>query len=154
MYLLNLLKRLARVAAAAVSSKFTVVDIVTGMAIAATAAERRLDVQRLPVAGLAADGAVRAVEAESGLCVVVKAPFRPVDGRMTQRAVLAKAAVMWLVFAVAGVAVFGGISKNLCFVTSRALGVRVLAEQRESRQVMIEENVLGPGFVIVAVVAR
>ena len=69
-------------AAAAVSSKFTVVDIVTGVAIAATAAKRRLNIQRLPVAGFAADGAVRTVQAEAGLSIVVKAPFGPVNGRM------------------------------------------------------------------------
>lgn len=141
-------------ATAAVSSKFTIVDVVAGVAITATSAQRRLDFQRLPVAGFAAYGTVRTVQAETRLCIVVEAPFTPINGCMAGCTVLAEAALVRLVFAMAGVAVLGGISKNFLFMARRALRIRVLAEQWEARQVMIEEHVLAPGLVIVAVIAR
>ena len=63
-----------------VGSELSVMDIVARMAIAAKTAESGLHFQGLPVAGVAADGTVCAVENECSLCIVIETPLGPVDG--------------------------------------------------------------------------
>ena len=63
----------------AVSAELPAMDIVACMAISAAAAQSCLDVQGLPVTGVAANGAMCAVESECGLRVVVETPLRPVN---------------------------------------------------------------------------
>jgi hypothetical protein len=63
----------------AVCAELSVVDVVACVAIAASAAQSCLDIKGLPVTGIAANGAMGAVESECRLCVVVESPLRPVN---------------------------------------------------------------------------
>jgi len=63
----------------AVRAELSVMDVVACVAIAAPASQSCLNVQGLPVTGIAANGAMCAVENECGLRVVVETPVRPVN---------------------------------------------------------------------------
>jgi hypothetical protein len=63
----------------AIEAKFAVVNIIGTMAIIAAAAQSHLDVKRLPVAGVAIRVAVRTVQGERRLLVVIEAPPGPID---------------------------------------------------------------------------
>ena len=66
-------------AASAVRAELPVMDVVACVAIAASAAQSCLDLKGLPVTGIAANGAMGAVESECSLRVVVETPIRPVN---------------------------------------------------------------------------
>ena len=63
----------------AVCAELSVVDVVACVAIAAWAAQSCLDVKGLSVTGIAANGAMCAVESKCSLRVVVETPIRPVN---------------------------------------------------------------------------
>jgi len=140
-------------ATATVGSELPIVDIVGTMTIGAVPAEARLRRKRLPVAALARDLRVCAVEREAGLRVVIEQPLLPVDRVMAQRAVLAKTPLVGVVLAVAADAVFRSVAEHVRFVTLAALGFRVFAEQREAGEIMVEEDVVLPRGFTVAVEA-
>lgn len=141
-------------APAAVGTELSVVDIVARVAIAAATAQISLRFQFLPMAGLATDGAVCSVEHEWSLGVVVKTPFCPVDRRVTRRAVIWESFFVRVVVCMAATAGLGCIPKDLRFVAGCAFGIRVLAEQREACQVVIEEHIFAPGDVVVTITAQ
>ena len=87
---------------------------------------------------------VRAIEREFCLCVVIKAPLQPLDRDMTLRARFTEASFMRVLVTVAADAVFRGIAEDVRFMTFATLGFRVLAEKRESGQVVIEKYVFLP----------
>jgi len=115
-------------ASTAVESELSVVDIVAGMAVGAAPAKFHLGMQRLPVAGIAANGAVSAVQHKRCLRVVVEAPLGPVDRRMASRAIVRETITVRVVVRVAGAAFFRGVAKYLGLVTGRTFRVRMLAE--------------------------
>jgi len=137
----------------AVGAKLPVMDVVARVAIAAAAAQIHLDFKGLPVTGVAADGAMRAVEQERSLCVVIKAPLRPVDRRMAHCAIIGESIVVRIVVCVTGAAVLRCVPEYLRLVAGRTIGVKMLAEQWEMRQVMIEKQVLLPRVLIVTICA-
>lgn len=63
----------------AVGAELSVMDVVACVAITASAAQPCLDVEGLPVTGIAANGAMCAVENKCSLRVVVETPLRPVN---------------------------------------------------------------------------
>ena len=64
---------------ATIGAKLTTVNVIGPMAIAAAAAEPDLYVQRLPVAGVAFDIGMSAVQVERGLRAMVEAPLVPAN---------------------------------------------------------------------------
>lgn len=77
-------------APATVEAELAIVDIVGTMAIIAAAAQVHLGGERLPVAGLTVGIAMRAVEREAGLPVMIETPLRPVDRRVAKSAIVGK----------------------------------------------------------------
>ena len=63
----------------AIEAELTVVNVVGAMAIIAAATEPHLDVERLPMAGFAIRVAVRTVQRERRLLIMIEAPTGPID---------------------------------------------------------------------------
>lgn len=80
------------------------------------------------MAGFAVDKAVRTIERERRLRVVIETPFRPVDGRVADGAVVGKAVAMTVFRLMARHTVRRRIVELLSLVAGRALGIVVLAE--------------------------
>ena len=80
------------------------------------------------MAGFAVDKAVRTIERERRLRVVIETPFRPVDGRVAVGAVVGKAVAMRVFRLMARHTVRRRIVEPLSLVAGRALGIVVLAE--------------------------
>jgi hypothetical protein len=78
-------------APATIETEFAVVNVVGPMTVVATTAQPHLGFHRLPMTGFALGIAMRAVERETGLLVVIKAPLRPVDRRVAHCAVVGEA---------------------------------------------------------------
>ena len=85
-------------APSAVGAELSVMDVVAGVTITAATTQSHLDIERLPMTGVAADRAVGAIEHEAGLRVVIERPLRPVDRRVTHCAVIRKAITVRVVF--------------------------------------------------------
>lgn len=96
---------------------------------------------------------VGAVYFEIGLCVVVKQPQVPSDRVMAGLAVVRELACVRIVLKVATDALRIGFSKHLGFVARLALEIAMLSQERESRQVMIEQRRVLPGRLGVAIAA-
>lgn len=131
-------------AAPAVVSEVAVVDVVGPMTIAAALAELGLPGERPPVAALAGHAGVRACERKAGLGVVLELPAQPVDGIVAARAIAGEPAFMLIVVCMAVDTVSRRSLKYPGLVAVVALGLGVPAEQRETRQVVIEKDVLDP----------
>ena len=141
-------------APAAVGTKLSAMDIVARVTIVAASAELHLHFQFLSVASFAANELVCAVKNESSLGVVIKAPLSPVDRCVAHAAVVRETVVMGIIVHVATRAIFRRVAKDLRLVAGSALGVRVRTQKRETSQVVIEEDVLLPRNIIVAVTAH
>lgn len=131
-------------ASPAVGTEFAIVNITGTMAVRAVLAEPGLRSQRLPVTAFTSNIRVRAIEREFCLCVVIKPPLQPLDRDMTLRARFTEASFMRVLVTVAADAVFRGIAEDVRFMTFATLGFRVIAEKRESGQVVIEKYVFLP----------
>lgn len=66
-------------AAATVESEFTVVNIIGAVAVATSLTDARLHFERLPVASLAGNVRVCAIQREICLPVVIETPLQPVN---------------------------------------------------------------------------
>lgn len=131
-------------AAAAVESKFAIMDVVGTVAVSAAPSKLRLDTQRLPMAGFAGEFDVSTVKDEVRLQVMVELPLLPVDRVVAPGTVLVESAAMWIVLAMTLDAGSWRIPENLRFVTVVAARVAVHTEERKARQTVIEEDVVGP----------
>lgn len=140
-------------AACAVGPELTVVNIVRFVAIGAAASKPHLHVQRLPVAGLALDALMRALESESRLHVVIEDRLLPPDRVVTNGTSVAEAAAVGVVVAMAFDALLRCIAKDVRLMAILALALLVLAEQGEAGQPVIEEDVVLPRRLVVAVLA-
>ena len=74
-------------ASTAIEAELTVVNVVGAMAIIAAATQSHLDVERLPMTGSAIRVAVRTVQWERRLLIVIEAPTGPVDRRVADGAI-------------------------------------------------------------------
>lgn len=138
-------------ATATVRPELTIVDVVGTMAICTVSTEARLRSEFLPVTALTRDVRVRAVEREAGLCVVVEQPLLPVDRVMAQCTIFAEAPLVGVTLTVATDAVLGRIAEHVRRVALAAVGFRVPAEQREAGEIVVEEDVVLPRRLAVAV---
>lgn len=105
----------------AVSAELSVMDVVACVAIAASAAQFCLDVKGLPVTGIAANGAMCAVESKCSLRVVVETPLRPVDRRMAHCAIIGEPVVVGVIVRVTIAAVFRCITEYLRLMAGRTI---------------------------------
>ena len=140
-------------ASAAVEAEFTIVDVVGTMAVGAAASEPHLSRDRAAVAGLARHVAMRARQLEVGLRVMVELPLQPVHRVVAQSAGIREAAGVRIDFGMTFAAFGRCFFEYVCLVTGVAIGLRVFAEPRESRQIMVEEHVLCPCDLVVAIEA-
>lgn len=124
------------------------------MAVGTFLAEPGLCSQRLPVTAFTANIRVRAVEREIRLCLVIEAPLQPVDRNMTLPARFPEASFVRVTLTVTADAVFLGVLENVRVVASIALLIGMNAEQWESRQIVVEEDVVRPCMFVVAVKAK
>lgn len=131
-------------AAATVGSELAIVDVVGTMTVGAVLAQTRLRSERLAMAAFARDVRVCAVERETRLRVVVEQPLLPVDRVMAKEAVLAKPPLVRVVVAVTTDAVFRGILEYVRVVTLATFRLCVLAQQRKTREIVIEEHIVLP----------
>ena len=127
-------------AAPAVGAEFTVVYVVGTMTIAATSIEGFDFYKRHTVTVVAPDLDVSAMQLEVGLQVVIKGPDFPRDGGMTGITAVTHIAFVRVIVAVAGNAVDRFIRIRLTCVATITFLFLVVAMQRESGQVMVEEN--------------
>ena len=137
--------------AGAVGTELSIMNVIRLVAVGAVAAQAHLCCQRLPVARFAVDPHVRAFEFKCGLHVVIKYPLPPFDRVVTEGAAFAEASVMGVVLAMAIDALLRCITEHVRIMAILAFTFRVLAQQRETGQAVIEENVVLPGQLIVAV---
>ena len=140
-------------ASAAVEAELAIVNIIGTMAVGAAASEPHLSRDWAAVAGLARHVAMRAGEFEVSLRVMVELPLQPVDRVVTQSAVVREPAGMRIDFGMTFAALDRCLLEYMCLVTRVAFSFCVFAEPRESRQVMVEEHVLRPCDLVVAVQA-
>ena len=96
------------------------------------------------MATLTIDPAVRTFEHEVRLRVVVEPPFGPVDRVVAECTVIIEAICVRIVVAMTVDAIRWGIAEYMGIVAGIAFLVRMGAEQRESREVVIEKHVLLP----------
>lgn len=96
---------------------------------------------------------VRAVKYEIGLAVVVELPFGPVHRVMACGTVVVVSTLMRVFLEVTVDAYRGRVTKHMRFVAGLALLVGMLAQQREARQIVIEEHIVLPGRFVVAIAA-
>lgn len=140
--------------AATIETELSVVYIVRPVAVAAAIPESFHSGQRLPMAALTFRVAMRAVERKIGTQIVIELPGEPVHRVVTVAACVRVATLMRIILAMAVDAVFRCIAEHVRLVAAFAVRFRMLAEQRETRQVVIEEYIVLPGGFVVAVVAN
>ena len=131
-------------AAPAVVSEVAVVDVVGPMTIAAALSKLGLPGERPPVAALAGHAAVRTRERKAGVGVVIELPAQPVDGIVAARTIGCEPAFVGIIVRMAVDAGSRRILEDPRLMAVVALGLGVPAEQRETRQVVIEKDVLDP----------
>lgn len=135
----------------AVRAELAVVNVVGQVAIRAVAAETCLAIEFPSMTGLAGGVTVCTCQGKAGLRVVIEHPFRPRDGVMTQAAITAEIASMRIVFAMTICAFLRCVTEYVRFVARTALRVVVLTQQRKARQPVVEEQIVLPGLLVVAV---
>ena len=140
-------------APSAVGSKFAVVNVIAAMAAAAVRSQARLNDQWLPMAGFAGDIDVCAFEGKCGLHIVIKLPLQPVDRVMAGSAGVSESPLMRILLPVTVDAGSWRILEYVGIMATLAFHFRMRSEQREPRQVMIEEYVIRPRNLVVTVVA-
>ena len=149
----HVLERLRRVTPAAVETEFTVVDIIRTMTIGAPASKPGLRRQRPAVTAGAANFEMCALQGKVCLPVVVKLPLQPVHRVVTEGAVLRKAILVRIGFAMAFDALRRRVAEHMRFMARVALLVRVRAQQRKAGQAVVEEDLVRPGILVVAIEA-
>ena len=137
--------------ASAVRPEFSIMNVIRLVAVGTVTPQSLLHCQRLSVAGLAINAGMRAPQLEVRLDVVIEERLPPVDRVVTQHASLAEAPIMGVAVPVAFDALLGGIAKHVRVMAIPAFPVRVLSEERESGESMIEEHVVLPRRLVVAV---
>ena len=137
----------------AIRAELSVVNIIGAMTVAAAAAKTRHRGKRLPVAVIATNSCVRAVQREIGLHIVIELPLQPVNRVVARGAVVLEATVVRIVLAMTIHTIPRRILEYVRLVTRIAFLAAVLAEQREACQVVIEEHVFRPRYIVVAVLA-
>ena len=133
----------AGMASAAVRAESAIVRVVPGMAPAAIGRQLHL-VRRFYVTALALEFRVRALQREVRGAAMIKLPELPAIRVVAARALLAEMAMMYIVGLVASHAVARGASKRLTDVALLARHARVQADERESRHVVIEPDLILP----------
>ena len=136
---------------AAVEAELAVVNVVGAMTIRTAAAESRLLRHRSPVAVFARNVPMCAGEDEAGLGIVVELPLHPVDRVMAESTVVDEAACMRIDVAMAVDTGLGYFAKNTGLMAGGAFRFGVGPEQREPRQVVVEEHVFLPRMLGMAV---
>lgn len=137
----------------AIRAELSVMNIICAMTVAAAAAETRHRGKRLPMAAIAADTGMRAVQRESGLQIVIELPLQPVNRVVARGTVVLEATVVRIVFTVTIHTIFWRIFKYVRLVTRLAFLAAVLAEQWETCQIVIKKHVSWPRHIVVAVLA-
>lgn len=105
------------------------------------------------MAVIACDRRVRAIETKIRLRIVVKQPKVPVDRVMTQPTFSAKPILMRVVFSVTRYTFYFCLLEFVRLVTILAFRIRMSAEQREICQTMVEPHTIGPGHIVMTVIA-
>lgn len=138
-------------AATTIGTEFTVVNVVCAVTVNATAPDFLHPLQRASVTVSTADINVSAIQEEFRLYVVIEQPQIPGDRVMAGVAIVFEATVVIVVFQMTGNAIFFSVDVNTGLVTVRAFDIAVLAEQRESRQVMVKKRCLFPDDFVMTV---
>ncbi len=136
----------------AIRSKFAVMDVVQLMTVRAVTTQLRMGSQWSAMAGLAGNLRMRPVQDKARLQVVVEEPLLPVNRVVACRAVRAESAVVRVVCCMAVHALLRCVAEHMRIMAVAAVNVRVLAQERETRQVVVEEYVVLPRRFVVAVV--
>ena len=137
-----------------VRAELAVVDIIRPVAVRALATQLLLGGQGTPVAAFTRDVRVRTVQRKIRSGIVVEMPLLPVDRVVAGRADFSEAPLVLVVVPVAVDALLGCIAEHMSLVAVGALGFGVLAEQRETRQTMVEKDIVFPGALVVTVCAN
>ena len=138
-------------AAAAVVTELTVVDVVVSMAVAALFGNHVGHGKRRAMAALAVHLGVRAVEPEFGLCIVIEFPQPPAIGVVTPTATLAEAALVMIVVGMTFQAVGRCLREVRAEVTGLAWGNRMQTDQGKAAEIVIETQLRPPAGLVVAI---
>ena len=139
--------------AAAVEAELTIVNIVRAVTVGTAAAQPGLCGQGTSVTAVASNLEMRTLQDEVRLTVVIELPLQPVHGVVAQGTVFREAVRVRVVFTVTLGALRGRVAEYMGIVARVALLVSVRAQQRETCQPMVEEHLVGPGVLVVAVQA-
>jgi len=142
------------VAAATITAKRIVVNIVCAMAVTTTAVNSLHFAERASMTVIAGDIDVRIAQFEFSLNIVVKDPKISVDRLVASVTAPGEVVTMRIVVFVAGGTAIVHDSEHLGLVTILAFLLVVNAEQRKRSEVMVEENRILPGDFRVAVFAQ
>ena len=136
-----------------VEAEFPVVYVVSPVAVAAAASKFAQCRQRLTMAIVALSRDMGTIQREVRLSVVVELPFNPVHRVMTGGTVFVVTTLMRIFFEMAIHACRRGIAKYVGLVAGITFLVGVSAQQRKASQVVIEEYIVLPGILVVAILA-
>lgn len=146
-------ERVGAVTAFAVAAKAASVNVIRP--VAAITAARLLNPVGgwCVVAGLTGQPLVFAIKLEPGLAVMVEAPERPVVGGVTAAALGAQRGFMGVLIFVAADAGQGGVFEGLAWVALITAGHGMLADQRETAEVMVKAHTGAEGGFVVTLFA-
>ena len=113
---------------AAIEAEFAVMNVVRLMTVGTSASQPRLRGEGPPVAGVALNFEMSALQGKVRLPVVVEMPLQPAHGVVAQGAVLREAIRMRIAVAMAFDTLRGCVAEYVRCVTRIALLVRVAAE--------------------------
>ena len=144
-------------AAAAVGSELSVMNVMRAMARTATSIDGFDSFQRTTVAIIAVDRNVGACQRKFRLQVVIESHFVPADGVMALTTCPVKVTAMRIFFLVASNAFRLGVPKGLVRMAINAFFFAVLAEQWKRSQFMVKKHRILPvnfGMAVLALCAE
>ena len=139
--------------AGAVEAEFPVVYVVRTVAIATAAPKLAQRSQRLPMTVGTGNRGMRAVEQKICLAVVVELPLVPVHGVVTVGTIVAVATLMRIFLEMTVHACRRRIAEYAGLVAGSAILAGVYAQQWKARQIVVEEYIVFPGVLVMAVSA-
>lgn len=146
-------ERVGAVTAFAVATKAASVNVIRSMAAITAARLLNPVCGRCVVAGLTGQSLMFAIKLELGLAVMVEAPERPVVGGVAAAALGAQRGFMGVFIFVAADAGQGGVFESLAWVALITAGHGMLADQRETAEVMVKAHTGAEGGFVVTLFA-
>ena len=139
-------------ATSTIETELSVVNIVGPVAVPTATAHALHCCKRLPVAGVAGRVGVCAFQRKVCPKAVIELPGEPVDRVVAGAAIVREPTSVRVVVTMTFDAKFGRITEHMSFVAVPAFRFRMPAKQWKTGEIVIEEHVILPGRLVVAIV--